>query len=322
MNASPAGATTRNMDIKKILFTCAGGGSPLYFAREMRRSHGIFLADGRDQNAGPHMGFPFEKIPFGSDPAFPSAIRDLIRRWEIDCVVPGSDGELPAFIELSKETSSPLLMMPSAEFTRLCLDKSKLMRRLAADGISHLAPFDDAAQVRYPAVMKPVSGEGSRQVHVVSNNEELEGYLKLYGKAFDTVLTQPFINGTEYTVSVVVNNLNRLIGVVPKRIIEKKGITRAAVSERHPAIERVCADIVERFRPCGIFNVQLMVCEGEVYIFEINPRLSTTSVLTHRCFGNEIELCAKHYDADTVIDPPVLKEGVFLYRYEENVFVP
>jgi carbamoyl-phosphate synthase large subunit len=307
--------------VKNILFTCAGGSSPIFFARELKKSHGIFLVDGGDQNAAPHLGFPFQKIPFGTDPAFPGVIKALIEKWNIDCVVPGTNKELEPLIQVLKENPSLLMVMPSADFINLCLNKKKLMEELATAGISFLSPYAKKETVHYPAIVKPIYGEGSRQFHIIKTALQLEGYLGLYEKEFNDVLVQPYIEGTEYTISVIVNNLNKIIGVVPKKIIEKRGITRAAVSEQNELIHKLCEDIVTKYNPRGPFNVQLKLWEGKAYIFEINPRLSTTSVLSDKAFGNEVELYLKYYDADEIKDPPELKSGVYLYRYEENIFV-
>ena len=307
--------------VKNILFTCAGGGSPIFFARSMQKTYNLFLADAGDQNAAPHLGFPFQKIPFGNSPTFPGEIEALIKKWNIDCVVPGTNRELLAFIELSKNTPELLMVMPSADFIYLCVNKKQLMNELAGANISFLPPYKTKEKVVYPAIAKPVSGEGSRQFHIVKTPEQLEGYLKLYDTQFDDILVQPYIEGAEYTISVIVNNRNKMVGVVPKRVIEKRGITRAAVSEHNELIEKLCTDIVAKYNPRGPFNVQLKLLEGKGYIFEINPRLSTTSVLSNKAFGNEVELYIKYYNADEIKNPPELKSGVYLYRYDDNVFV-
>jgi carbamoyl-phosphate synthase large subunit len=307
--------------VKNILFTCAGGGSPIFFARSMQKTYNLFLADAGDQNAAPHLGFPFQKIPFGNSPTFPGEIEALIKKWNIDCVVPGTNRELSAFIELSKKTPELLMVMPSADFIHLCVNKKQLMNELAEANISFLPPYKTKEKVVYPAIAKPVSGEGSRQFHIVKTPEQLEGYLKLYDTKFDDILVQPYIEGAEYTISVIVNNRNKMVGVVPKRVIEKRGITRAAVSEHNELIEKLCTDIVAKYNPRGPFNVQLKLLEGKGYIFEINPRLSTTSVLSNKAFGNEVELYIKYYNADEINNPPELKSGVYLYRYDDNVFV-
>jgi carbamoyl-phosphate synthase large subunit len=175
--------------------------------------------------------------------------------------------------------------------------------------------------VQYPAVVKPISGRGSRGVHIISSKEELGGYLALYKKKFEDVLVQQHIEGEEYTISVIVNDQNEIIGIVPKRAIEKRGITRIAVVEHNALIEKNMRVIVDKLRPCGPFNVQLKLLNNKIYIFEINPRLSTTAVLTDKAFGNEVELCLKYKGKTRVAQPSRLKTGIKLFRYEENVFI-
>lgn len=304
---------------KNILITCGGGGGPIYLARELQKFNNVFLVDGGDQNAAPYLGFPFQKIPFGSSPDFAGEMKKLIATLKIDCVVPGADEELLPVAALQRENPSLMAVLPSADFITLCLNKKRLMQELARAGISELLPYTKCENVAYPAIMKPVFGRGSRQVHTVQTPEQLDGYLKLYDKTFDEVLVQPCIEGVEYTVSVIVNNRNALIGIVPKKIIEKKGITRAAVAEQNERITALCTDIVAKYKPGGPFNVQLKMWNDTPYVFEINPRLSTTSVLTSKAFGNEVELYLRYYDQDIITDPPTFKEGVRLFRYDENI---
>lgn len=305
---------------KNILITCGGGGGPIYLARKLKQKHNVFLVDGGDQNVAPYLGFPFAKIPFGNSTEFPVAIKALIEKWNINCVVPGADEELLPLVQLLEEKPALMVLTPSKEFISLCLNKKKLMEVLEKLNISHLLPFTKKEAVKYPAIAKPIFGRGSRQVHILNSADQLDGYLKLYGKKFDDILVQPHIDGVEYTISVIVNNLNKIIGIVPKKIIEKRGITRAAVVEKNHLIDKVCKKIVKEFNPRGPFNVQLMIKNGKVFIFEINPRLSTTSVLTDKSFGNEVELYIKYFNKDKINTPPALKENVRLFRYEENIF--
>jgi carbamoyl-phosphate synthase large subunit len=306
--------------IKNLLITCAGGSSPIYFANKMKQKFNIFLVDGSNQTVAPYLGFPFKKVPFGNDPSYSNEIESIIKKWNIDCIVPGSDAELLSIKRICLQNNSLLAIIPSANFIVLCLNKKKLMETLAKFGISHLMPFKDKKQVRYPAFAKPIFGRGSRQAHKIDNQRQLEGYLKLYNKKFNEVLVQPYIEGEEYTVSVIVNNLNKIIGIVPKKIILKKGITKAAVTEYNPLIDNIGKKIVDKFKPNGPFNIQLKVHNNRVYIFEINPRLSTTAVLTDKAFGNEIELYIKYYNQNRIITPPSLKENIFLFRFDENYF--
>ncbi len=195
------------------------------------------------------------------------------------------------------------------------------MRALDNLNISHLLPYPKEAAIKYPAIVKPIFGRGSREVHIINSSGQLRGYLRLYNKKFNNVLIQPYVGGEEYTVSVIVNNFNKIIGIVPKKIILKKGITKAAVAERISLIDVVCKRIVDKLQPEGPFNVQLKVHNGKVFIFEINPRLSTTAVLTDKAFGNEVELYLKYYSKNFLKNLPRKITKTYLYRYEENIFV-
>lgn len=305
---------------KNILITCAGGSGPIYLARRLKNKFKIFLAEATKQNIAAFLGFPFAVIPFGNSPAYVKSVKSLIKKWRIDYIVPGADEELVSSCQISAQ-GGPIVILPNnRRFIELCLNKKKLMEVLNKLKISHLLPYKKLSVVRYPALVKPNYGRGSRAVHIVNSARELRGYLSLYKKRFSQVLVQKYIEGEEYTVSVIVNNLNNIIGIVPKRVILKRGITRVAVSEVSLLIDRVCEKIVKKLKPCGPFNVQLKLFKGNIYVFEINPRLSTTSVLTDRAFGNEVELFIKYFNKREIKSPPVLKKNVFLYRYEENVF--
>ncbi|OGZ34229.1 MAG: hypothetical protein A2Y98_01095, partial [Candidatus Portnoybacteria bacterium RBG_19FT_COMBO_36_7] len=304
--------------IKNILITCAGGSSSIFFAQKMKRRFNIFLADGSDQSIAPFLGFPFVKVPFGNDPSYEKVISSIIKKWDIQCVVPGADEELLPVKKICAKNPGILAIVPSADFIALCLNKKKLMEVLAGLKISYLPPFKNIDEIKYPAFAKPNFGRGSRQAHKIESERQMEGYLKLYNKKFSDTLVQPFIEGTEYTVSVIVNNLNKIIGVVPKKIILKRGITKAAVTERSRLIENISKKIIRELKPNGPFNIQLKIFKNRVYIFEINPRLSTTAVQTDMAFGNEIELYIKYYGREKINKRPRMKENVYLYRYDQN----
>lgn len=310
-----------NNSRRRILITCAGGSGPQYLAQKLKDKHDVFLTDITDQNYGPYLGLPFFKVPRVDSEDFKTYLRDIIERENIDTVVANSDPEVLALSKLSEEFDNVICVAPKAYFITLCLDKKEITQRLFDEGISALNVYKPNEVIEFPAVIKPNNASGSRGFHVVRNEEQMKGYFLLYSCTQGEVVIEPYIDGVEYTVSVIVNNLNQIIGIVPKRIILKKGITKAAVTEQNDLIAEVCQHLVANFKPAGPINVQLMLYKDKVYIFEVNPRLSTTVVLTDKAFGNEVELFLQYRDCEEIKNPPQLKEGVYLYRYDENFFV-
>ncbi|MBI4272960.1 ATP-grasp domain-containing protein, partial [Candidatus Uhrbacteria bacterium] len=282
-----------------ILITCGGGSASIYLARRLT-SYNVFLSDADSVSVAKHLGYPFAPLPFGNKRGYQKALDTLVRRWNINVIVPGADEELLSVRDYCDKNPETIAVLPSKEFIRMCLNKGLLMKRLAQENISHLLPYQSLHTVRFPLLAKPNQGRGSRFVHRLENRVQLRGYFALYGLQKSDVLLQPFIGGTEYTISVIVNNKNKIVGIVPKRVIKKRGITHVAVSEKSAPIETICKKIVARLRPAGPFNVQLKIWKNRIYIFEINPRLSTTTVLTDQVFGNEVGLYLHYYNTDRI----------------------
>ena len=134
----------------------------------------------------------------------------------------------------------------------------------------------------YPVIIKPRRGRGSRGVCRLEGRADLLRYLSSHPSPPDQLIVQEYIDGVEFTVSVVVWRDGEVQAVVPKEILSKKGVTRMAVTRRNARIEEACHRIQHSMHADGPFNVQLMLDgeTGEPYVFEINPRFSTTISLT------------------------------------------
>jgi carbamoyl-phosphate synthase large subunit len=305
--------------MKKILITGAGGSTASYLCRSLEKKYQIILCDANPDCAGLHSKYKSYVVPFGSDPKFEEVLTKIIEENNIDYAAPGCDTELSKFWNMKEKFGNLRLILPNKDFIDLSLNKKELMEKLRDKKISDIKTYTKQ-KAMFPAFVKPIKGSGSRNAHKINSKDQLEGYFKLYGYNEDEVLIQEFIGGQEYTVSVIVNNKNKIINIVPKKIIFKRGITRIAVSEKNEEINRVCKQIVEFFKPCGPFNVQLVVREEIPYIFEINPRISTTTVLTSEVAGNEIELVIDNFDKENINSDFDFEENVFMARYEESIF--
>ena len=71
----------------------------------------------------------------------------------------------------------------------------------------------------------------------------------------------------------------------------------------------------------GSFNVQLKEYNGKIFVFEINPRFSTTLVLSIESGINEIDLNILFYNKKNVEYIRNFKETILVRRWE-NIFLP
>lgn len=309
-----------------ILLTGAGGAALPSMLDSLRtKGYRVVTVDANSNAAGLYLADRGYRIPFATDQAFPAALRAICRAEEVMALVPLVDEELLPVARLAEEEGIALIA-PQPAFTALCLDKYALMRRLTDVGLRVpetrlLGEGWDG--MSFPLILKPRTGRGSRGVRVVATPDELEVYLATAHPGMGTTLIQHCIEGTEYTVSVVVWRDGIVRAVVPKEIIDKRGITRLAVTRKNDAIDRLCRNIQERLRADGPFNVQLRLdANGAPLPFEINPRFSTTVTLTQAAGVDELGLLVDMALGRTVsMESWNWREGVTLVRRTVDAFL-
>lgn len=267
-----------------ILMTGAGGAAIPFLTRSLQK-HGyrVLTADMDPFAGGLYVSDKGFVIPKADDPRFLPAIEKICSNEHVDVIIPLVDEELIAVAGLEGESVIPLI--PRMDFIRTCLDKYTLIRTLQEHHIPAprtVLATEGPDDIGYPCIVKPRTGRGSRDVGIIHTAKEFRDWSRKAGKNAGLFILQEYLYGTEYTVSVVAWRDGPVQAVVPKEIIAKKGITRFAVTRRHTGIGKYCEEIQEKLHGDGPFNVQLR-CDGESgqpYLFEINPRYSTTVSLT------------------------------------------
>jgi carbamoyl-phosphate synthase large subunit len=311
-----------------VLVTAVGGSGAVDVARSLSETgrYRVVAADVSEYAAGFAFADATYVVPMGGDPAFEGAAREILRRERPDFVVTSVDEEIPVFHRLVAEdaTGHTRVLTPRPEFCRLAHDKWECTRALEAAGVpvprTYLA--GDVAGDVYPAVVKPRTGRGSRGVAYPESAAELAEYLETAPGSPSDYVVQERVFGTEYTVSAVVGLGGPLLAVVPKEVLVKKGITHSAVTRDVPAIDEVCRRIQEELRADGPFNVQLMLApDGVPYVFEVNPRFSTTVSLTMGSGVDEVDAIMRHALGQ---DPGNLRfqPDLIMLRHYAQQFVP
>lgn len=279
-----------------VLLTGAGGAVlPLLIKLLREQGYRVLAADMDPEAVGLFLADKGFVIPGGKSVNFVPAMREICQQENVDAIVPLVDEELLAIWDLANDGVEVIL--PRKEFVDICLDKWKLMNKLRQAGIcvpkTKLAS-DSYEGIDFPMIVKPRTGRGSRGVGFVNSDFELEEFLADSFYSRKENLLQEYIEGTEFTVSVVVWRDAKVQAVVPKEIVSKKGITRIAISRRNLDIDFVCRRVQQELQADGPFNVQLRLdSTGEPYIFEINPRFSTSISLTVASGLNELLIVLK-----------------------------
>ncbi len=310
--------------MSKILLSGLGGSLFPYLDNGLKDKHQLFYVDSNKSLKKLYPDLNFTPAPLVSDPLYKDFILDLIEKEKIDFYIPLIDEELLLAKAEIEKNSFAHVIAPTPMFIELCLNKYKLMNFLQEHNLSHIESYlghEYNDQMDYPIFVKPVSGRGSRGIRKIESREQLLAYFTLEGYRPEEVLIQPVVSGKEYTVGVTTNNCNQILCIGSKRIISKKGITQMAVTEYNEIINDLVIKLVEAMKPKGPINVQLFLTnEGEIKIFEINPRFSTTSILELEGGVNIVTKYLETIDKVETGDINIPKPGLIIHRRWESIF--
>lgn len=302
------------------------------------------LADGR-----------FE-LPFASDAGYIDALLDLCRRERVAAVFHGCEPELKRLSAERERFAAAGVLVPvnPAHVIDVCMDKARTARTLQEAGFA-TPPFtaitsvSDLEQVeRFPVVVKPSVGSGgSANCYIAQSRRQLLGLAELLDLADvgQRFIVQQYV-GTpehEYTVGVLhdldgkfinsigirrelksqlnvrisVPNLTGRVELGPKLVVSS-GVSHGWV-DRFPEVTGPCERIAAALGVRGAVNIQCRLVDGEVQVFEINPRFSgTTSIRAMMGYNEPDLLLRRHLFGETLVPNFRYRSGLVLRSLAET----
>jgi carbamoyl-phosphate synthase large subunit len=310
--------------MKKILLSGLGGSLFPYLHEKLNSNYELFYVDSDNQLSKLYTNFNFFLAPPVNSDGYNEFIRNLIDKFSIDFYIPLIDEEIISAKKNIDNYKGIIVISPSLEFSELCLNKFDLMEELHRLGISSIKSNmgnNYEWNEKNIIFIKPNEGRGSRGIKKITNKEQLAAYYLLEEYKPEDILIQEYIEGQEYTIGATVNNLNQLLAISIKKVIRKRGITQIAVVESNPFLNECVKNVVNQMKPCGPINIQLFLTQDkEVKIFEINPRFSTTTIMSYAGGVDEISLFIDYYNKNYTRKPEEPKSGLTLHRRWESVF--
>jgi len=143
-------------------------------------------------------------------------------------------------------------------------------------------------QVQFPLVIKPRQGAGSQGLAIVKQYEELHSLLE---NKKDMILQQYIPDDCgEFTTGICTGANGRVLsGITLKRYLQE-GMTMSADADDFTEITDYCKEVARVLKPYGPCNFQFRLLGGKPYIFEINPRFSSSTGMRCLLGVNEAEI--------------------------------
>lgn len=296
-------------------------------------------------------------LPKASDHNYIDAVLEVCRAFGVLAVFHGCEPELRAMSEARDRFADAGLFLPinPSSVIELCMDKRRTAEFLKGNGFAppRFTEISDAESLAkidwFPVVLKPVlGGGGSRDCFIAQNPRELEILTEYLGTANERFLVQEYVGNytSEYTVGVLHDMDGKFINSIAlKRIMSSalnyrtvvrnlsgrpelgewliisSGVSHGTVAA-FPEVTEPCERIAGALGCRGAVNIQCRLVDGEVRVFEINPRFSGTTSIRAMLGYNEPDVLIRRHLMGEDIEPRFAYSEGTVFRSLLESFVP
>jgi len=270
------------------------------------------------------------QVPRCQDPEFIPDLLDLAVGEGISVIVPTIDDELiPLTLHRALFAQRNVHVCVSAlEAVLVSVDKEATHMWLVENGFPTVAQSNPAdilshpSECRYPLLMKPRFGSGSRGVRYVKSLDEL----RICSEGESDLIVQTLAAGCEYTINVFVNRAGKCVCAVPHRRLEvRSGEVSKAATVKNSKMMMLAHEIAEALAGAhGPLNIQCFLSpEGDLTVIELNARFGGGYPLAHRAGARFTHWIVE--EALGLPDATHLNEWAddfWMLRYDQTVFQP
>ncbi|WP_302488475.1 carbamoyl-phosphate synthase large subunit [uncultured Eubacterium sp.] len=144
-----------------------------------------------------------------------------------------------------------------------------------------------ANKLGYPVLVRPSYVLGGQGMQIATCDEEVEEFMEIINRIAQDhpILVDKYLQGTEVEVDAICDGEDILIPGVMEHI-ERAGVHSGDSISVYPAytlsqdiidtIEDYTKKLAMSLHVKGMINIQFIVCDGQVYVIEVNPRSSRT----------------------------------------------
>ncbi|WP_313996891.1 ATP-grasp domain-containing protein [uncultured Paenibacillus sp.] len=268
-----------------------------------------------------HRVYPVPKV---NDPAYIPTLLDIAAQEKIGFVIPLFEPELRPLCQHidSFRNIGAEVIVSGDKALQICLDKYLLYSLFRDNGITtpdtfvpeSLKPHDS----HHKWVVKPRSGMGSRDVHILNNGQDALAV----SRDVPSSIIQQYIDGTEYTIDAFVDRHGTTRSIVPRERLEvRAGEVSKSVTNRDAAIMEAAQAVLRLLPFYGPITIQGIkeTRSGKFYFTEINPRFGGGVPLSIEAGVSYANLIRETGTKEKGLVP--FRDGLLMLRYEEAVFV-
>ena len=251
-------------------------------------------------------------------------INDIISKEHIDLIIPGIEQDMYRLYQLGEIIKTKVVLNNSL-LIELSKDKLKTYEFFKEQGLNVIPTMFMKTYEEYetelgnPFLLKPRTSYASKGIHKIYNKEEFE----FYNKQPENNIFQRIVGSEseEYTIGVFgCGDGSYSDFIILQRKLAQTGATdKAVVIEYEEPLIKYVNQICEITKPYGPTNIQLRREGDQMFLLEINPRISSAcSIRAYAGYNDSIKAVALYLEGKHLLSMP--KKKVHAVRFVGDYF--
>lgn len=206
-------------------------------------------------------------------------------------ILPMTEGEIKLFdIHRQRFQNTGIKLMINSHSILACsfskYKTSEMIRKLELPFLKTWIPENIGDDLKFPVIVKSDTGCGSKSVKIACNHFELNIYLH----QTENAIIQEYIGAEneEYTVGVFSNEID-VVYIAFRRTLGFGGMSVRVERVIDSKIQEICEKVANYFQLKGAINIQMRKQDNDYYVFEINPRISSTVGFRYQLGFKDVE---------------------------------
>lgn len=279
----------------RIMLSSVGGDlaqNVINCIKKMRGQNWLLGSDVNPRNSGRSFVDHFVESKLVSEFDYIRWLDEIFKEFKIDYYIPLSEAEIKFFAGIDEKSFNSIFenvkfIGADKKIVNIFSDKFSTQNWLESEGfqVPRIYPNIDAEDWIYPVIIKPRFGSGSRNVFKCHNKFELRSAFNL--------IPEPIIqecvgsDSDEFTIGLYASE-DKIKIISFRRLLSHSGATSWAKHEVWDHFLEIGIKIAKKLQLDGSINIQLRLHKGVPYIFEINPRFSSTVFIRSELGFNDV----------------------------------
>lgn len=265
----------------------------------------------------------FFQVPRGDSDEYEKAIAQIVKKYEINAIVPLTDVEVDFWADHKDEWKSrgvEICISPRSAI-QICRDKYALahspMERHAFSVIPTHSGKDKAKLPSGRIIAKPRKGRSSEGIFIFSDPSEIPE--RLWGSDY---LFQPYIDGNIFTVDYLRTETGKDFGIAREELLRTaNGAGTVVRIVGNEDLTKATHCLGQQLNLIGCVNMEFIRFGDRLYLLDINPRFSAGISFSfwsgYDFVANHVRIFLDKSPEDFPHDVPIGK--IFVKRFQDQV---